>query len=788
MESLAGRRRPSDRYSWDNLRHFASKYFNNNLCSWGRFLLAVIASAPRVLSAETQPLMIDALTEIAELLLWEDQHRQPHSPSPTFFDAFMEHKTSQYYLAFLKLLCRQPALDAAPLMISLLQSLTLLFENLRNRTWIYTLLSENYVNDIILWGSFLRHETAQPSTPAANRVVIAAMEEVTAYYVTLLKALSLRLNADTLAFFFNHHLQAPKTFPLYTQALPYVFHPTESMVRIAARNLCLNVWRIAPEQTRQAQLLRQFLMDDNRSGSTRLWERMMDQVALLVFNLNEALLSGGLLDGQDRHLPADRLQETLYELQDYLYFIQDTLALGIEGLNDIILGLLMSLIVRQILFPSILQPTPSRSSSPTRSPVLLPPRPMPSNIFQVREISAYDSLPRLQPQVGYYMYASLLIIIRESKIRTTMMQELCKQKVFEHMLERWRASEGSPLSSLPASMMSFALLYLCMHLPMEDTHIQQRLGILPRRMHKKLELMHTLTTQSSHSTTSEDQDGGVKPIDIPPASMNLSKRLSAMSMSSSYSPASAVVIPHLGPLDDAHSVDEPSISDLHRTNEAVVAPKFKPDADNPRPSSRSSVDRLSDRPPMELPQYNKPIVTALLTYLLSHPDVPLLSVLLILSLLHDLLSVTVVGLDPDKSDIIQLLMDPDDYARWMQYENETTHRFSVQLEQRTPDDIDDLQNKYKCSPEDVLTSLEGRTSSTVKWLAYRMDVQKLVVDMRLHDVRLDPFHLLSFKSSSKVQTQPMWSLPNASTAWSDQWMYTAHVVHAIRRFRDDLMQ
>lgn len=60
-----------------------------------------------------------------------------------------------------------------------------------------------------------------------------------AYYISFLKTLSLKLNDNTLQFFFN---EAENDFPLYTEAVKFFNNP-DNMVRTAVRNLTLNVYK-----------------------------------------------------------------------------------------------------------------------------------------------------------------------------------------------------------------------------------------------------------------------------------------------------------------------------------------------------------------------------------------------------------------------------------------------------------------------------------------------------------------------------------------------------------------
>ena len=104
--------------------------------------------------------------------------------------------------------------------VQLLQTLNILFENIRHETSLYYLLSNNHVNSIIMHKFDLSDE------------------EVMAYYISFLKTLSFKLNSHTIHFFFNG-----TDFPLYTEAIKYFNHP-EKMVRIAVRILTLNVFKV----------------------------------------------------------------------------------------------------------------------------------------------------------------------------------------------------------------------------------------------------------------------------------------------------------------------------------------------------------------------------------------------------------------------------------------------------------------------------------------------------------------------------------------------------------------
>ena len=158
--------------------------------------------------------LVDTLRAIAEILIWGDQN------DGTVFEHFLEKNIFSEFLAVLQLNFESP--QKTDVSIQLLQTLNILFENLKNDTSFYFLLSNNHVNEII------------------NHDFDFSNEEILAYYISFLKTLSLRLNEHTIHFFFNEH---SNNYPLYSAALNFISHP-EFMVKIASRTITLNVFRL----------------------------------------------------------------------------------------------------------------------------------------------------------------------------------------------------------------------------------------------------------------------------------------------------------------------------------------------------------------------------------------------------------------------------------------------------------------------------------------------------------------------------------------------------------------
>jgi protein CLEC16A len=139
--------------------------------------------------------------------------------------------------------------------VQLLQSLSILVQNTRRETSIYYLFSNNYINDLMELKQF----------------DYGVDEEVLAWYISFLKAISIRLNERTIQFFVSDAAEAahdgaggkrrddttagsaslvPAAFSLYTQVIRYVQHQ-DSMVRAAARVATLNVFQVNDAAVRE---------------------------------------------------------------------------------------------------------------------------------------------------------------------------------------------------------------------------------------------------------------------------------------------------------------------------------------------------------------------------------------------------------------------------------------------------------------------------------------------------------------------------------------------------------
>ncbi|KAL0841441.1 hypothetical protein ABMA28_015123 [Loxostege sticticalis] len=290
--------RPKNPHSLERL-----KYLHNILCK------------NTTVSESNRGTLVESLRCIAEILIWGDQN------DSSVFDFFLEKNMLSYFLRIM----RQKCGGSSYVCVQLLQTLNILFENIRNETSLYYLLSNNHVNSIIV------HKFDFSD------------EEVMAYYISFLKTLSLKLNNHTIHFFYNEHT---KDFPLYTEAIKF-FNHNESMVRIAVRTLTLNVYRV-----QDASMLR-FIRDRTAAP----------YFSNLVWFIGKHILELDACVRNDAdHQSQQKLDDLVAEHLDHLHYINDILCLNIPDLNDV----LTEHLLHKLLVPLYIY---SLTSDPAKRPV-----------------------------------------------------------------------------------------------------------------------------------------------------------------------------------------------------------------------------------------------------------------------------------------------------------------------------------------------------------------------------------------------------------------------------------
>jgi protein CLEC16A len=185
-----------------------------------RELYGVLVKNPVVTEAN-RAVVVETIRRVAEYMIWGDQHE------PRIFDFFLENNIMTY----LHRVLLQPANRSGEVAKQVLQTLSIIIQNVRSETAVFFLFSNNHLNNIV------------------DLDFDFDDEEVLGYYISFLKTISLKLNPGTVQFFINAHRgdaagSSQTSFPLYTRAIKLA-HNREGMVRAAVRTLTLHVYSVA---------------------------------------------------------------------------------------------------------------------------------------------------------------------------------------------------------------------------------------------------------------------------------------------------------------------------------------------------------------------------------------------------------------------------------------------------------------------------------------------------------------------------------------------------------------
>ncbi|KAF9282745.1 Protein CL16A [Mortierella alpina] len=248
--------------------------------------------------------IVSCLKELTQLLIWGDQHDH------LLLEHFFEQGVHWHFLKILK-----SKLDGS-LIVQVLQTLNIMFENVRSRESLYFLLSNNYVNQVIC----LRYDFSN--------------DEILAYYIYLLRTLSFKLSKDTIYFFFNEHLD---DFPLYSEAIKF-FNHEESMIRIAVRVITLNVYSVNDHQ------MQDFILDRT---TTTYFSNLVWFIGNYGTTVNDMLLHPG--EGE-----FSRMNYYLAEHMDCFYYVNDIIELDVSKINKILISHLLNRLLRPMYLDSLL--------------------------------------------------------------------------------------------------------------------------------------------------------------------------------------------------------------------------------------------------------------------------------------------------------------------------------------------------------------------------------------------------------------------------------------------------
>nr|CAD2178867.1 unnamed protein product [Meloidogyne enterolobii] len=267
-----------------------------------RYLQGVLVKNEKITEGN-RALVIEAMRAITEILIWGDQN------DAAVFDFFLERQMFSHFLQIMQ------QADTSFVNIQLLQTLNILFENTKNETSLYFLLSNNHVNSIITHNFDFSNE------------------EIIAYYISFLKTLSFKLNTKTVHFFSENADQ----FPLFTEAVRFHKH-SEPMVRIAVRTLTLNIFKV------KEQMLHKFVITHSRD----YFNNVCQEIAHQIIEMDTFARSA-----QNEASNRSRLSQYIDVHIDNLHYLNDILVIGNSDLNLLVIDCLHQFLIGPIYLASL---------------------------------------------------------------------------------------------------------------------------------------------------------------------------------------------------------------------------------------------------------------------------------------------------------------------------------------------------------------------------------------------------------------------------------------------------
>jgi protein CLEC16A len=296
-------------------------------------------------------------------------------------------------LSYFLCIMRQKSGGSSYVCVQLLQTLNILFENIRNET---SLCKFIFVDDIQLVIEILLILDYLLSNNHVNSIVVHKFdfsdEDVMGYYILFLKTLSMKLNPHTIHFFYNEHTN---DFPLYTEAIKF-FNHSESMVRIAVRSISLNVYKVENDS------MQQFIRDRTAAP----------YFSNLVWFIGKHILElDACVRNDTDHQSQANLSNLVAEHLDHLHYLNDILLLKIDGLNAVLTEHLLHKLFVPLYIYSLTPPTPVSMAVVTRNLAAVL-----NKIVDIDEDLQEVNNPRVSSVVAVFLLSLVFLVMNHSPL------------------------------------------------------------------------------------------------------------------------------------------------------------------------------------------------------------------------------------------------------------------------------------------------------------------------------------------------------------------------------------
>ncbi|KAJ7971649.1 Protein CLEC16A [Quillaja saponaria] len=283
---------------WRSIDRFSLQHF--------KFVIEELQNI-KVVDKQNRELVIDLLQSVVEIVTYGDRQ------DPLIFECFMEYQVLAEFVRMLKI-SRDSKIEGP-----LLQYLSIMIQNMDSEHSIYYCFSNDYINNII------SHEYEFDGGDLAP------------YFVSFLRAVSSKVNRDTLCLLVKVHGDAVVSFPLYSEALKFACHG-EKMIQTAVRALTLKIYNISND------MVYKFMTAPPVSEYfSVLVNGLRDQCLRLDAVLHAIEERGTQLRSKELILESDKIV-------DDMYYFKDILSVGEPRLSTLVTQNLLNSLVFPILF------------------------------------------------------------------------------------------------------------------------------------------------------------------------------------------------------------------------------------------------------------------------------------------------------------------------------------------------------------------------------------------------------------------------------------------------------
>ncbi|KAI4344477.1 hypothetical protein L6164_011698 [Bauhinia variegata] len=254
--------------------------------------------------------VIEALRSIAELITYGDQH------DLGFFEFFMEKQVMGEFVRILKLS------RTSSVSLQLLQTVSIMIQNLQSEHSIYYMFSNEHTNYLITYSFDFRNE------------------EILSYYISFLRAISGKLNRNTISLLVKTRGDEVVSFPLYVEAIRFAFHE-ENMVRTAVRTVTLNIYHVGDDSVNRYI---------TSAPHADYFSNLISFFRKQCINLNRLVSETLKNPGPDS---TSRIFSAVDEIEDNLYYFSDVVSAGIPDVGRIITDSMLMFLIFPLLLPSL---------------------------------------------------------------------------------------------------------------------------------------------------------------------------------------------------------------------------------------------------------------------------------------------------------------------------------------------------------------------------------------------------------------------------------------------------